>query len=89
MDLGNFTHAELARFWCRLNSFDWPKQLGDKPAGYGDHDDDKSGIAIMNEIQTIIGIKECLREWNKTRMTDEQFESWWDTNHQIKMPVRG
>lgn len=76
-DLKQFTAKQLAEFWCSLNSFEWPPELGDKPAGYGDRDDDKSGIKIMGLIERELGIKECLREWNKDRMDNDQFEAWW------------
>lgn len=34
-------------------------------------------ISIMNYIVNRIGMKECLREWNKDRMTNDEFEEWF------------
>ncbi len=75
------TEAEI---WCALNRFQWPEELGPKPDGDG---------AIwerMSEISTRIGMKECLREWNKGWMSDEEFEAWWSkANHSPKWLDKG
>jgi hypothetical protein len=33
--------------------------------------------AVMSVITDSIGMKECLRCWNKEVMTDADFEAWW------------
>ena len=37
-------------------------------------------IDIMFRIENRVSKKECLRYWNKDRMTDADFEQWWFRN---------
>lgn len=59
------TKEQLAEYWCRLNVFDWPPNL---PKDYW---------SVMCWISSRIGIKECLREWNKDNMDNKQFDDFW------------
>lgn len=68
----------LASWWSTLNRWEWPdKLLNPEPNEYI-----KNGRRgeIMSFILSKIGLKECLRDWNKDRMTDDHFETWWNNN---------
>jgi len=69
-------HATLARWWCVLNGWGWPKELPGRESP--DVPGHPRRNEIMREIAGIIGMKECLREWNKDTMTPERFEDWWE-----------
>lgn len=84
----DFTVAELALMWCQLNNLNWPRALGEKPRDWSYSD---SAIPIVNtsgwmmkSIESIIGIKECLRAWNDEHMSREVFENWWKDNMEIR-----
>lgn len=55
-------HAYLAKAWCDLNRTRYA---------------DVSVRVRMAEIEAQIGRRECLREWNRGMMTNEEFEAWW------------
>ena len=69
----------LASWWSQLNRWGWPEELPNKePAEY------KPGgrrSRIMAYISSKIGHKECLRDWNKESMNDEEYESWWENRN--------
>lgn len=75
---------DWAELWCLFNKTGFPEILNDvKPEWYGnvkiagkDHMF-KINITIMKFIENKIGIKECLRFWNKDKMTNDEFENWW------------
>ena len=69
----------LAEWWCQLNSYEWPELLPDPEQPTRGYNPRRS--LIMRWIEDRIGIKECLRAWNRKWMTDEQFEEWWEKNH--------
>lgn len=55
----------LAGWWCELNRWGWPKELGEpEPHGPG-HDDCPRRDAMMDLIKTAIGMKACLHKWTK------------------------
>lgn len=54
--------AYLAKAWCDLNRARY--------ADLGTH-------VRMAEIEAQIGLKACLREWNRGQMTDMEFDVWW------------
>ena len=69
----------LAEWWCLLNKWGWPADGLGEPDPMPDKD--KATMtrrsAIMNEISGRIGMRECLREWNRDTMPGEQFDAWW------------
>lgn len=67
----------LARWWTVLNRHEWPTCPLEYEPPYRDFPSRRS--AIMGWIMTKIGMKECLREWNRERMDRETFEAWWDS----------
>lgn len=69
------TEAEI---WCHLNSGGWLDELGERPVDHAA----SHIIAIkrMDKALHSIGMKECLREWNKAYMSNEEFEKWWEIN---------
>ena len=76
--LGATDSKTLAKWWCLLNRWDWPKELGE--AEPRDAPQPKKRTELMNEISRIIGHKECLREWNKDSMLGETFDTWYAGN---------
>lgn len=71
---------QLAAIWCRLNCHERDDRIKPWPANW----DEMTGEArqkfiwpIMCEIMKKIGLKECLREWNKERMPGKEFDDWW------------
>jgi hypothetical protein len=69
----------LAEWWCLLNRFDWPKEgLGEAEAVPEPWRPTPRRSAIMNGIVDRIGMRECLREWN--RVTEAEFALWWGTS---------
>lgn len=59
---GASASERLAEEWCDLNRA--------RNADRGVH-------LRMAEIEESIGIRACLREWNRGAMTDADFEAWW------------
>lgn len=53
-----FTEKELAQYWCQLNRFEL---LGLKT-------DHKETMGAMRFIQTLIGHKACMKEWNSGKV---------------------
>lgn len=69
----------LASWWSMLNRFEWPDELPNpEPAEYV-----KNGrrSQLMSWINMKIGRKECLRDWNKDNMSNEEFEQWWNSEY--------
>lgn len=72
-----------ARVWCALNRFEWPKELEPlKPEGWDmmqpiERMNSPEGVALWRAANEHTTHKECLREWNRERMTDVEFELWW------------
>lgn len=75
------TKAQLASWWSELNHYGWPGELPfPEPSEYIANG---RRSQIMNWIMKRIGLKECLRDWNKESMTNKQFESWWNKEAEI------
>lgn len=76
--------TEYPAIWCVLNRQEWHPSLKDKPSNYDTmtrqalHD---FRWGIMQEILRVVGLKACLREWNRETMTDDEFEDFWKRNH--------
>lgn len=79
------TDQRKAEMACEINSWGWPKELEQFiPEGYGvDGESWREGTEIMYFIEDIIGHKAFLKEWNKDRMTETEFEEWYKDAFQI------
>ena len=66
----------LAKWWCTLNRYELPEDLPD-PEPAESVPGGRRG-KIMSFIMAKIGKKECLREWNKDDMNEEEFEVWYE-----------
>ena len=74
--LSQITDAEAATWWCALNRWEWPANLPNpEPVSNGKN---PRRSALMHAIHSRIGLKECLREWNKDGMPGKQFDVWWE-----------
>lgn len=71
-----------ARIWCAFNRHDWPEELAAfKPADFDEMKPEarhKLAWRLMCEASDAIGMRECLREWNRDSMPGEQFDEWYD-----------
>jgi len=80
---------KLAKWWCKFNVFEWPPDFPQpKPSNWDNADTDTrfrimATMKIMNKIQIEIGLKECLREWNKTGLPGEKFDEWWNLRYPL------
>lgn len=92
----NFDHSEmefldkqdtvtLAKWWCKLNSWEWPDGLPNKQASLhtferGELEKWRGGL-IMDYIEMKIGKKRCNREWNRESMSDTEHETFWAAHY--------
>lgn len=69
------------RMWCQLNGWEFPDELIEfKPTNWEllpILEKDKIISPATKYIKDRISEKELLREWNKDRMTDQEFEEFW------------
>lgn len=92
------TPEELARGWKTLNSWGWPTWLPDGPKDFGDAMQRERqsaagapnrGWAAMTWIMDKIGLRACLREWNRERMTDEEFAAFFGKGRELSAGAGG
>lgn len=80
--LTKFDDKELAEIWCHFNSWDFSPLLEEyKPHNWHvlpREEKMKYVSPICSFINDKVPLKELLREWNKNRMTDSEFDEWWD-----------
>ena len=57
--------AELAKWWCQLNSWKWPESLPGNPKDYGESNEDSNhkGWEIMEWISKEVGHEATGKEW--------------------------
>jgi hypothetical protein len=68
----------LAEWWCLLNRFEWPKEgIGEPEPIPQPWRPNTRRSQLMYAIVERIGKRECLREWNRERMSDAEFDAWW------------
>ena len=72
----------LAQWWCELNTWGWPAELGEPEPENAPAPSRRT--VIMTIIGRIIGHKECLREWNKEQKPGKKFDEWYDNRKEIK-----
>lgn len=68
--------SELAKWWTQLNTYEWPAEMP-RPEPEKWVKNGRRGI-IMSWISEKITHKECLRYWNRERMSDSEFDEWYD-----------
>ena len=76
------------KIWCALNKSKWPVEMEKlKPENFetlGDPDRHNLIWRLMSEVSDAIGMKECLREWNRDDLPGDQFDEWWNkSKHMI------
>lgn len=91
IELEKIPVSNWARMYCEFNSGEIPNELSHiKPKDWPDDpygDDFKENAErmckflspLMDRIENEIGRKACLRQGNIDRMTDEEFEYFWET----------
>jgi hypothetical protein len=76
--LGRQTPETLARWYCELNAWEWPKELPDPEPKH--FPSDRRG-EIIQWIMWAAGAATSSREWNRSRfsrgMTDEEWQDFW------------
>jgi hypothetical protein len=73
--LRNTDSKTLAKWYCQLNKWEWPSELG-KPESRNVNGNPRR-TDLMNAIQFIVGEKTISQAWNFPEMNCEQFEKWW------------
>lgn len=77
----------LAQWWGILNNWQWPDELPNPES-----ESNWSSIGRRSKLQDWIigriGLRECLREANKDRMTDMQFNDFWRGKFEGHLPSR-
>jgi hypothetical protein len=76
--LENQTDEVLAKWGCAINSWGWPEEMP-SPEDPKDWAEGRRN-AIQKWIIVKIGLKACLREWNRERMNDAEFVDFWEKN---------
>lgn len=81
----------LPSICCSFNSWEFPshvKEISDlKPLYWKTWTQEEKFHflkPISKYIESVIEPKEISREWNKERMTHNQFEEWWEYTYQGK-----
>ncbi len=64
--LKGVTDETLAKWWCMLNRWGWPRRLH----GHSADTTPQERWAVMNWIVKRIGKIECLKEWNHRKDDD-------------------
>lgn len=85
--LATLTPEQKARAWCAMNSYERPTELAAHwPANWEtmtrEAKHDFLG-PLMFAILDAIGLRACLREWNRDRMTDAEFDTWWQSKPRL------
>lgn len=83
-------HKDLAKWWCKLNSWEWVKELPNEPDDgiQKSVKNDRRG-AIMSLIHDVVGDRMISREWNIDRMTDGEHEIWYTENELLVKFING
>ena len=73
------SNKTLAEWWCLLNNWEWPESgLGEPDPIPKPYRSDTRRRSLMTAIEHRIGLKECLREWNKKSLPGYRFDEWWN-----------
>ena len=77
--LATQSDSTLANWWSILNRHEWPDGLPNPETS-------KASVQgrrweIMCLISDRIGLKECLRDWNKERLPGNDFDDWYTEMH--------
>lgn len=75
----------LAKWWAAINRFEWPQEI---PNPEHEYVRGGRGSKIMHYIEEAIGYRECLREWNKNKMSDDEFNDFWRGRFEGHEPSR-
>ena len=78
----------LAKWWCEFNSWGWPCTIPNpetKDERFAIYEDNKAtgerkksrAMQIMDWIDNRIGHRVISQEWNKDRMSPEEFNDFW------------
>jgi hypothetical protein len=80
LNLNEYDTQILARWWNELNSWNWPEDMPGKPDNFEKKKSTSMVIRYMNDIQEVIGIKECYRYYHINICGDfeNDFEKWWN-----------
>ena len=73
------SHTTLAEWWCELNAWHWPDAIPN-PEPKNTHKLDGRRGQLLAWIKEKVGLKFLLRVANRARMTDEEFEDFWNSD---------
>ena len=79
-------HSTLIRIGCAINRREWVDELPGKPDGWDEMSPDEKHLwakPIFLGIEACVGYKSLLRYYHTVegKMTNRQFEDWWDSHH--------
>jgi hypothetical protein len=78
------TPKTLALWYCELNSWRWPAELGNaEPVPTKKEDRSPRREEIMRWIEYRVSARYLNRVWNRNDMSDEQHEAWWKNNEEL------
>lgn len=95
--IDNIPESDWPKLWCDFNSWKIPEQLIDlKPEWWHINDtamENHQAVSrpSMNKIEAKCGRMALSREWNRERMTDAEFDIFWnDRDRWVKefIPLR-
>lgn len=78
--------STLGKWWVLLNRWDWPEELPDpEPSEYvpGGRRSE-----LMGWITDAIGLRACLREWNRDCMSEDEFNDFWRGHFEGHQPSK-
>jgi hypothetical protein len=69
----------LARWYCMLNSWDWPEEIPNvepKPKLVGERTPRRD--ALMGYILGKVSQQSIMAHWNRAKMTEDEFNDWFN-----------
>ena len=85
MVLNKQDEKTLAVWWCKLNKWEWVKELG-QPEDSKSYELGKR-TALLGMMELLVSEKLLSRTWNK-KMGDAEFEDWWINNKSPDKDIR-
>lgn len=91
-ELEKINKIKWASIWCIFNTWGWPDELEHiKPKGFDELSSNQILPIIrpyMDHINKTLGDRWISREWNKSKMSEQEHNKWWIENHIEKSYTR-
>jgi len=82
--LADIPAERLPEVWCALNKFEPHPLVQPWPANWKEMTVTAKYNFLgpwMSAILRAVGLRECLREWNRESMPGEVFDHWWHAHY--------